>query len=187
MRLTPLVGLCAIVLAACALAAQDPAPSTVASIPDARTLPDVSAFAPVTPPAVLAQVPEEQPQDPQMDARIDRILGNHVAYRSVLTRLQAAVAEGDCSGVAALVRYPIEVQTLSGTQRLENAHTLVMHYEDVITPTVARAIAAQRYDSLFVSANGVMVGAGEVWLNGVCHDRQCVDVDVKVISFQQGG
>ncbi|WDS37154.1 hypothetical protein [Pseudoxanthomonas sp.] len=121
-----------------------------------------------------------------MDARIDRVLGGHLAYRTMLERLQVAVAGGDCSGVAALVRYPLEATGRTGTLRIRNARAFVEHCDDIVTPAVARAIAEQRYARLFVSQNGVMLGSGQVWINGVCQDPECVDVDVKVITFQHG-
>jgi hypothetical protein len=37
-----------------------------------------------------------------------------------------------------------------------------------------------------VSAKGVMLGSGEVWLNGVCRDPACTAPEVKVIAIQPG-
>lgn len=186
MKLSLLIGLSSILLAACAPAPQSPA--VAASPPPempviAKTAPAPSAAAPAATPTA----PADPAKEAEIDARIDKVLGDHVAYRSALERLQAAVAGDDRSGVAALVRYPLDARTLSGKLHLENAQAFVAHYEDIVTPVVAKVIAAQRYDALFVSQNGVMLGSGEVWINGVCHDPKCVDVDVKVVTFQQGG
>lgn len=151
-----------------------------------------------TPPSTPAEAPEsavgsgprpgataDPAREADVDARIDKVLGDHAAYRRVLERLQAAVARADRPGVAALVRYPLEVRTGTQALQLENAKAFVAHYDDVVTPKVAKAIAEQRYAELFVSQEGVMLGSGEVWINGVCRDPKCVDVDVKVATFQQ--
>jgi hypothetical protein len=164
-----------------------------------RQLDDVAApavsmpAAPAPPAAIVAPgaQPAPQPADPareaQVDARIDQDLGDHVAYRGALQRLRVAVARDDRSGVAALVRYPLDARTGAGRLRIRNAQDFVAHYPDIVTPAIARAITAQRYADLFVSQDGVMLGAGEVWLNGTCHDPACVDIDVKVVTFQNGG
>lgn len=186
MKLSLLIGLSSMLLAACAPAPQAP----VASADRSSETPAISQIVPAASaeaPAATPAAPADPTKEAEIDARIDKVLGDHVAYRSALERLQAAVAGDDRSGVAALVRYPLDARTLSGKLHIENAQAFVAHYEDIVTPAVAQIIAAQRYEALFVSQNGVMLGAGEVWINGVCHDPKCVDVDVKVVTFQQGG
>jgi hypothetical protein len=186
MKLSLLIGLSSMLLAACAPASRSPAASARPSSETpviSQTVPAASA----EPPEAIPSAPADPTKEAEIDARIDKVLGDHVAYRSVLERLQAAVAADDRSGVAALVRYPLDARTQSGKLHIANAQAFVAHYQDIVTPAVAQVVAAQRYQALFVSQNGVMLGAGEVWINGVCHDPQCVDVDVKVATFQHGG
>jgi|GEM_PF-1064693 len=159
-----------------------PAPATSGSIP----APD-QARAPAAKSDPRPSAPADPAKEAEMDARIDKVLGDHTAYRGALARLQAAVSRDDRSGVAALVRYPLDARTQTDKLRIENAQAFVAHYADIMTPAVTKAIIDQRYADLFVSQNGLMLGSGEVWINGVCHDRACVDVDVKVVTFQQGG
>jgi hypothetical protein len=186
-----LPALLAMSLAACAPASQDhPAATVAASEPAAAGAPRPTATSDAAPqassPPTVAVAVVDPAREAEIDARIDKVLGDHVAYRSVLERLQAAVSGDDRSGVAALARYPMDARTMTGKLHIENAQAFVAHYEDIVTPAVAQVIAAQRYGDLFVSQNGVMLGSGEVWINGVCHDPGCVDVDVKVVTFQQG-
>lgn len=164
------------------------APVTSASATPGSTPPSTPAEAPDS--AVGSGSRPAAPADPakeaEVDARIDRLLGDHAAYRRVLECLQAAVARADRPGVAALARYPLEVRTGTQALQVENAKTFVAHYDDIVTPAVAKAIAEQRYAELSVSQDGVMLGSGEVWINGVCRDPKCVDVDLKVVTFQHG-
>ena len=50
---------------------------------------------------------------------------------------------------------------------------LQRQYAQVFTPAITTAVTAQWYDELFVNAQGVMFGSGQVWLNGVCLNRDC--------------
>jgi hypothetical protein len=185
--------LLAIALAACTQDGGDKnapeAPTTSVPATPGSMPPSTPAAAP-KPAVESASAPGGAPADPaeeaEVDARIDQVLGNHVAYRHVLERLQTAVAGDDRSGVAALVRYPLKARTGAEVLRIGNAKAFVERYDDIVTPAVAKAIAGQRYAGLFVSQNGVMLGSGEVWINGICQDPKCVDVDVKVVAFQHG-
>lgn len=192
MKSLSLATLLAVALAACApggagkdapQASVTSAPATPGSMP-----PSTPAEAPESAVGSASQpgAPADPAKEAEVDARIDRVLGDHAAYRRVLERLQAAVARADRPGVAALVRYPLEVRTGTQALQVENAKAFVAHYDVVVTPAVAKAIAAQRYAALFVSQDGVMLGSGEVWINGICRDPKCVDVDVKVATFQDG-
>ena len=37
---------------------------------------------------------------------------------------------------------------------------------------------------LFVNGKGVMFGSGEAWLNGICQDKECKRMEVRVIALQ---
>ncbi|SEL88004.1 hypothetical protein SAMN05428989_2767 [Pseudoxanthomonas sp. GM95] len=189
MKLLLCPALVALSLAACAAHSDEQATAQPASAAPVDAMAAPASVAASEAPAQAAQpsMPADAGKEAEVDARIDKVLGDHKAYRSALERLQAAVGTDDRSGVAALVRYPLAVSTLTGKIQVDNAKDFIAHYPDIVTPVVAQAIAKQRYAELFVSQNGVMLGSGEVWINGVCHDPQCVDVDVKVVTFQQGG
>ncbi len=175
----------ALLLLLSACSAQAPAPETTAQ-PSPETAPAKSRPAPQTPATQKADAPPAG-DSAAMDARIDRVLGSHAAYRSVFERLQEAVASHDPMGVAAMVRYPLKIHTEAGIEQVDNAQTFVARYEDIMRPSIVQAIADARYGELFVSQNGVMLGAGQVWINGICRDPACVDVDVKVTALQPGG
>ena len=114
------------------------------------------------------------------------MLGDHAAYQAALTQLQHAVAERDAASVAALVNFPF-IATLDGKRNtLKDAAAFTAQYDRIVTPAIAEAIAKQEYADLMVSAKGVMLGSGEVWLNGVCPDPACAAPVVKVIAIQPG-
>ena len=46
------------------------------------------------------------------------------------------------------------------------------------------AVTGQTYENLFVNAEGVMFGNGQVWMGGVCTDDACSDFEVRIIAIQ---
>jgi hypothetical protein len=127
-----------------------------------------------------------QAQDGGVDRRIEAVLGAAAPYEHAFKALQAAVARGDAAAVAALVHYPIGVRIGGRTLSIASADELQRRYAQVFTPAIAAVVTAQKYDELFVNAQGVMFGSGQVWMNGVCADRRCSRVDVKVVAIQDG-
>ena len=121
-----------------------------------------------------------------VDRSIGALLGDPQAFRDVFDRLQRGVASGDKAGVAALVAYPLNVAIGGKRRRIANAAEFVASWDGIITPEVARVIASQRYQDLFVNAQGAMLGNGQVWLSGVCRDPACARSDVRVTAIQQG-
>lgn len=118
-------------------------------------------------------------------ARIERVLGDAGQYEQVFKSLQQAVASGDRAAVAALVRYPLKVGTQGASREVSDAATFQREYDRIITAPVARAIAAQSFDTVFVNQQGVMIGSGQVWINGTCVDQACTHSDVKVGTIQE--
>lgn len=115
---------------------------------------------------------------------IDTVLGDHARYEPVIRQFQAAVVARDANAVAALVHYPITVQLGGKRVVLRSAEAFVPRYAEIVTPAVEHVVAAQKYDELMVNAQGVMFGQGEAWVSGICLDKACKRVDVKVITLQ---
>ena len=80
--------------------------------------------------------------------------------------------------------YPIGVNIHGRETVIKSAKAFVQHYDAIVTPAIAKAITEQTYGDLIVNYQGVMFGDGEVWMNGICHDNECKNFDVKVITIQ---
>ncbi|WP_404372404.1 hypothetical protein ACIHQR_16480 [Corallococcus coralloides] len=119
-----------------------------------------------------------------VNARIQRILGEPAKYEQAFAAFQQAVATHDVKAVAAMVAYPFTATVGGRKVKLPDAAAFVRHYDVIVTPAIARVITRQRYADLFVNADGVMFGQGEAWLNGICNDAACKDFDVRVIAIQ---
>ncbi|GFN32845.1 hypothetical protein [Paenibacillus xylaniclasticus] len=86
------------------------------------------------------------------------------AFDQMFAKVQAAIAEDDKAAVAASALYPIRVNySVNQFDRIDNAEQFIANYDQIITPSVKEALRNQKLDGLFVNANGVMAGAGQMW------------------------
>lgn len=180
------VALAAFLLAACTPSAETNSPEAT---PPSDTVTVPAADANTGPADVAAVPPPTAVDNTDVNAAIDRLLGDHARYQSVIESYQKAVTDGDKVAVAALVNYPLAA-TIDGKQvSIPDAMAFVGHYDQIITPAIANVIKAQQYPVLTVSGKGVMFGSGETWINGICKpgSTDCSEFDVKVIAIQPGG
>lgn len=116
--------------------------------------------------------------------RIESLLGDADAYETLFNDLQRAVAANDAAAVSALMRYPLLVHVGGKKRHVADAATFKREYSQIITPAIAKAIAAQTFDGLFVNWEGAMIGRGQIWIGGKCLDTECTRSEVKVITVQ---
>ena len=173
---TPIAALAVLWLAACTPATPDPAAST----PEATPAGSVADAVPAAPASVAEVV-----DDPSaVNQAIDEALGDHVRYEAVIRQLQQAVAANDAAAVAALVDYPFAIVRDGQPLKIADAEAFVRDHDRIMTPPIAEAIKRQKYSELMVNYNGVKFGSGEAWVNGICKDDACKDVDVRVVALQ---
>lgn len=189
MRIPPLVAV-ALMLAAAGCRQDAPAEAGAVAAPPAAAspvaTPDAPAQAAAARPAATAAMGEAAAADDHtpVNATIDTVLGDHAKYEQTIVAFQSAVAGKDRAAVAALVDYPFTAHIDGGTMKIADAAAFVARYEDIVTPEIADVIAGQAYADLFVNYKGVMFGNGEAWINGICKDTACQDVDVRVVAIQ---
>lgn len=136
--------------------------------------------------AALAAAGPVRETDADVDDVIDLLHGDHAPFREVFDRLRQAVAAHDGAAVAALVRFPIEVTAGRARVPVATPAEFVAQYDRIVTPAIAAVIAQQDWDALFVNAQGVMLGDGQVWLAGECADKACSAMQVRVVTIQGG-
>ncbi|WP_447940603.1 hypothetical protein [Pseudoxanthomonas mexicana] len=157
------------------------APAQTAATTDAAT--PAANTAPATPATPVAAVVDDPAA---VNQSIDDVLGDHVRYETVIRQLQQSVAARDAAAVAALVDYPFTTVRDGEPLKVADAETFVREYDRIVTPAIADAITKQKYSQLMVNYKGVMFGNGEAWVNGICRDNACKDVDVRVVALQPG-
>lgn len=152
-----------------AVTAGSPAPDAAAPAAGGATTPAADAAA--TPPAPTSDVRQ----------RIDQVLGDAAQYETVFNAFQKAVNGGDRAAVVEEVRFPLNI---ANGAKITGPGEFQRNYERILTPAVRKAIAAQKFDDVMVNQQGVMIGDGQVWLNGTCLDAACSRTEVKVVTIQ---
>ncbi|BBQ10010.1 hypothetical protein [Stenotrophomonas maltophilia] len=172
----------ALMLAACSQPAAPPAE------PAADAPPPMEASAPATPAASATEPAASAPaaaaaEAPAEDARarIETLLGDAAQFEKVFNAFKAAVVGGDRAAVVEEVRFPLNV---GGGKKITGPGEFQRNYEKIITPAVVKAVSEQDFGKVFVNQQGVMIGSGQVWLNGQCLDQACTKTEVKVITIQ---
>ena len=138
----------------------------------------LAAVAGLAAPVALAQSAADT------DAAIHAVLGDHQKFHDAFDAIQAAVADGDAAAVAQYIPYGTPVYVHGNEEVFDSEAQFVDAYDGIFTPEIIDTIAAQTWETLFVNADGVMFGAGEVWLNGICVDETCTDFDVRIVTVQ---
>jgi hypothetical protein len=118
----------------------------------------------------------------EVNSNLDSLFGDHKPYEQFFTKLKKAIAEGDKETVASLVDYPFKARISGKVVTIRDAAHIAADYDKVITAKVKDAVAKQTYATLFANWQGVMIGDGEVWFNGICSDESCKQQTVKIIA-----
>lgn len=171
----------ALLLAACS---QPPAPAEPAADapPPMHASAAATPAAPATEPAATAPaVPATQAPADDARARIDSVLGDAAQYEKVFNAFKTAVVGGDRAAVVEEVHFPLNI---ADGKKITGPGEFQRNYEKIITPAVVKAVSEQDFGKVFVNQQGVMVGNGQVWLNGQCLDPACTKTEVKVITIQ---
>ncbi|CAH0062613.1 hypothetical protein D7Y24_10670 [Stenotrophomonas maltophilia] len=171
----------ALLLAACS----QPAPPAEPAV-DAP--PPMEASAAATPAAPAAESAASAPTAPAAEAttedaraRIETLLGDAAQYEKVFNAFKTAVVGGDRAAVVEEVRFPLNI---ANGRKITGPGEFQRNYEKIITPAVVKAVSEQDFGKVFVNQQGVMIGDGQVWLNGQCLDQACTKTEVKVITIQ---
>jgi len=168
----------ALLLAACSQPAPPAEPAADAPPPMEANAAATPAAEPAAaaPAAPAADVPAEDAR-----ARIESVLGDAAQYEKVFNAFKTAVVGGDRAAVVEEVRFPLNI---SGGKKITGPGEFQRNYEKIITPAVVKAVSGQDFGKVFVNQQGVMIGDGQVWLNGQCLDQACTKTEVKVITIQ---
>ncbi|WP_163268858.1 hypothetical protein [Chelativorans alearense] len=118
----------------------------------------------------------------EMNQTLDGLFGAHAPYQAFFEKLKKAVAENDKQAVASMVEYPFKARINDKAVTIKDAAHFETDYDKVFTAKVKEAVSKQAYATLFANWQGVMIGDGEVWFNGICNDDACERQTVRIIA-----
>lgn len=101
--------------------------------------------------------------------------------RAFFNCLKIASKRDDKDTLSQLIRYP---QRMNGRDTIRTPAAFKRAYPTIFNSKVKRAIEAQRFEDLFVSYRGLMVGSGEVWISGIVMQRAGkTNTAIKIITI----
>jgi hypothetical protein len=128
-------------------------------------------------------LPAAAQSDKEMNSRLDELFGQHEVYHTFFSDLKKAVSAGDRQAVAAMVDYPITVSIGGKDVKIKSGKDFVSHYDHIFSDKIVTAVEKQTYAALFANDQGIMVGDGEIWIDGICLDHDCKKQAVKIITI----
>lgn len=90
---------------------------------------------------------------------------NPAQLATFIASLQKAIKSEDKATVAAMVEYPLRVETGGTSRTIEDKAEFVNNYDAVMTKVVREAVLGQGLDGLTVNRRGVDLGEGRVQLS----------------------
>ncbi len=118
----------------------------------------------------------------EVNSNLNSLFGDHKPYEEFFAKLKKAVADGDKETVASMIDYPFQARLKGKAVKIRDQKHFVADYDQVVTAKVKDAVAKQTYPTLFANWQGVMIGDGEVWFNGICSDNSCKQQTVRIIA-----
>lgn len=119
----------------------------------------------------------------EVNSNLDSLFGDHKPYEQFFTKLKKAVVDGDKDTVASMIDYPFQARIEGKAVKIRDEKHFVADYDQIVTSKVKDAVAKQTYETLFANWQGVMIGNGELWFNGICSDNSCKQQTVKIIAI----
>ena len=132
----------------------------------------------------LIAAPALAQTDEDVTAAINANFGDAAPFVEAFDAIQAAVEAGDAETFASWISYPFRVTVDGEAYVFEGEDGVIDHYESMMTDEIKTAILDQQYKNLFVNAEGVMFGDGQLWLSAICQNEPCDIFDVRIITVQ---
>lgn len=105
--------------------------------------------------------------------QIEALHGDADGFGAAFDVLRQAMADGDAATVAEIGSYPLTVRANGEVYDVLEAPDLIDNFDSLIAPGAQTRVANQDLGGPMVGSEGVMVGAGELWLSAVCEDNAC--------------
>ena len=96
--------------------------------------------------------------------------------------LKDATKRDDKNALSRLVQYPLRIHALNGASSIATPAAFRKEYPSIFNQRVKNAIEAQRFEDVFVSYRGIMIGNGEIWISGIT-ERGRSKPTIKIISI----
>ncbi len=115
--------------------------------------------------------------------RIEALHGDAEGFEAIFEILVEAMGDEDAVTVAELGDYPLVVHANGETYDILEPQDLAENFEALVMVETRAIVAEQAFEKLFVNSDGVMFGAGELWVTRVCADESCADAYWAILTI----
>ena len=119
----------------------------------------------------------------EVNAQIDIVLGPHAIYQTAVETVQKALADHEVEGIAGYIPFGEPIKINGEDVVIADEADLAARFDELFNDKVVGAVTGQDYAGLFVNQDGIMFGAGELWIGGTCVDETCADVFVNITAI----
>jgi hypothetical protein len=109
--------------------------------------------------------------------------GRHRGDTTFFTDLKKVGSAGDKNAVARDDCYPITVSVGGTNVKRKSGKDFVTHYDHIFSEKTVSVIEKQTYAAIFANGQGIMIGDGESWNDGICLDHDCTTQAVKIVTI----
>jgi hypothetical protein len=130
-----------------------------------------------------AQVDDsEQAQEPPIQEKATGMEEGEV--KSFFKAIQNAVKQNDATVLSLMISYPLTLKDLAGhSVKVHNSKEFIANYPSFASSNWRRAVMRQKYEELFSNWQGLMIGRGEIWFNGICRNQSCSQRELKITGI----
>lgn len=129
---------------------------------------------------------QDAEKEPPIGERLKVAGFSESEVKTFLGKIQKAVAQNDTTALSKMIRYPIRLKMPTGSNvKISNSKQFITNYPKFITPNWKKTVLQQKYEELFVNAEGVMIGNGEIWFSGICKNQSCTKREIKIIGINR--
>lgn len=117
----------------------------------------------------------------ETDKTLTRLFGQSVSFHEFFDSFQLAAKNNDRNALLDLIEYPLYIQTKP--VRLLNRDVLDREFATIFNEQLLNIVRTQDYEQLQITTNGVGFGHGDLWFGGVCEERNCEHMKVRIIRL----
>jgi hypothetical protein len=133
--------------------------------------------------ALLVAAPAYAQTAEDVNVQIESLLGSHEVFETAIQTIQKAVAERDLVSLGGYIAFGEPIMVNGAEIIIDDEAQFEATYDDLFNQKVVDAVTGQDYGQLFVNADGIMFGTGELWITGICIDDACDDFFVNIIAI----
>ena len=106
----------------------------------------------------------------------------HQVY-ATFSSVQAAFRAKDISKLSEVTSVPLLLKTRDSSINIQNAQKLDHHKAIIFSDGVRDVVLAQKFETLFLSSQGIMFGDGEISLQAICRNQDCSVAIVRIVTI----